>query len=263
MRLNYIDNKDNVEGLRGLPADCVDLTVTSPPYDNLRTYKGFTWDEDGLIRELYRVTKPGGVVVWVVHDATVNGSETGSSFRQALAFKNAGFNLHDTMIWKKAGVSFPETTRYYPIFEFMFVFSKGRPKTIHLIEDRRNKYAGTKVHGTDRQADGTLRKMSAIKLKNSRKIKSFGVRFNVWEIPEEKNNKTGHPAVFPVDLARDHIVSWSNPGDVVLDPFMGSGTTAVACLRTGRRYIGFEISEEYCEIVKERIAAEEDDAWLA
>ena len=263
MRLNYIDNKDNVEGLRELPADCIDLTVTSPPYDNIRNYNGFSWDAEKLIAELYRVTKPGGVVVWIVNDATVNGSETGTSFRQALAFKNAGFNIHDTMIWRKAGLSFPETTRYYPIFEYMFIFSKGRPKTVHLIEDRENKWKGTMVHGTDRQKDGSLIPTSSVKLKKARKVKPLGVRFNVWEMPEEKSNKTGHPAVFPLQLAQDHIVSWSSPGDVVLDPFMGSGTTAVAAVRTGRSYIGFELSAEYYATAQGRIAKEQEvEAWM-
>jgi site-specific DNA-methyltransferase (adenine-specific) len=263
MRTNYIECCDNVVGLGRLPDSCIDMTVTSPPYDNLRTYKGFTWDEEGLIRELYRVTKPGGVVVWIVNDATVNGSETGTSFRQALAFKAAGFNLHDTMIWKKAGVSFPDTVRYYANFEYMFIFSKGKPKAIHLIADKPNIHANTKVKGTERERDGSTRVSTGYK--KGRLIKETGVRFNVWEVTEEKANKTGHPAVFPVRLAADHIVTWSDPGDVVLDPFMGSGTTALAAIKNGRKYIGFEIAEEYCAIAQQRIretAGEEDDSWM-
>lgn len=257
MRANYIECCDNVAGLKDLPDACIDMTVTSPPYDNLRTYNGGTWDESGLISEIYRVTKPGGVVVWIVNDATVNGSETGTSFRQALAFKAAGFNIHDTMIWKKKGLSFPETVRYYPNFEYMFIFSKGRPKAVHLIADKENKYAGIKVHGTDRLPDGSTRAIDSVKNNRNRKVKRLGVRFNVWEVTEEKCNKTGHPAVFPEKLAIDHIISWSNPGDVVLDPFIGSGTTAVACLKTGRQYIGFDISAEYCQLAARRIAAAE------
>lgn len=263
MKLNYIDCCDNVVGLQGLPDACIDLTVTSPPYDNLRDYKGFSWDEEGLIRELYRVTKPGGVVVWVVNDATVNGSETGTSFRQALAFKAAGFNIHDTMIWYKSSCPFPDKTRYYQSFEYMFIFAKGKPNRNNLIADRKNKWSGTKAHGTERRKDGTTTPLSAVKLKNNRVVKDYGVRFNVWEMPPEKNNKTGHPAPFPEQLAHDHIISWSNPGDVVLDPFMGSGTTAVACIETGRNYIGFEISEEYCDIAIHRIvAAIGPDDWM-
>lgn len=253
MRLNYIDNKDNIEGLREMLDACIDMTVTSPPYDNLRTYKGFSWDAEGLIAELYRVTKPGGVVVWIVNDATVNGSETGTSFRQALAFMDAGFSLHDTMIWKKRGVPFPDKIRYSSNFEYMFIFSKGKPKTVHLIADKPNIWAGSKVSGTARQADGSTIPHSASRIGDGRKVKPYGVRYNVWEVTEEKANKTGHPAVFPVALVRDHIITWSDPGDVVLDPFMGSGTTALACIETGRKYIGFEISEEYCDIAAQRI----------
>jgi site-specific DNA-methyltransferase (adenine-specific) len=254
MQTNYIKCCDNVEGLRGLPDNCIDLTVTSPPYDDLRTYKGFSWDFDALAVELYRVTKPGGVIVWVVNDATVKGSETGTSFRQALAFKELGFNLHDTMIWKKRGLSFPDRIRYYPAFEYMFIVSKGKPKAINLIADRKNKHAGEAVTANERLRDGSL-VPSTGKLKG-RRIKPYGVRFNVWEQAAAMGNKTGHPAVFPVQLAADHIISWSNPGDVVLDPFMGSGTTAVACIKTGRKYIGFECSAEYCEKARERIEKE-------
>lgn len=255
MRLNYIDNKDNIDGLRGLPDDCIDLTVTSPPYDKLRTYKGFSWDAEGLIAELYRVTKPGGVVVWIVNDATVNGSETGSSFRQALLFMEYGFNLHDTMIWNKRVLVYPCATRYHASFEYMFIFSKGKPKTVHLIEDRVNKKAGKTAGGNSRQPDGSLKLRSCAK--KGTRIKQIGARFNVWDLPPCSSNteRTGHPAQFPEILARDHVISWSNPGDVVLDPFMGSGTTAVACIATGRNYIGFEISEEYCDIALQRIVA--------
>ena len=250
MRLNYIDNCDNLIGLKGLPDACIDLTITSPPYDNLRTYNGFSWNQEGLIHELYRVTKPGGVVVWIVNDATMKGSETGTSFRQALCFKEAGFNIHDTMIWKKSGTPYPDKIRYQSNFEYMFVFSKGKPKTIHLIADKANIYANTKIKQTERQKDGSVRRSSgSIK---GRFVKEVGIRYNVWEVVEEKNNKTGHPAVFPEALVHDHIVSWSNPGDVVLDPFMGSGTTAAVCIKTGRQYIGFEISEEYVQIAQQR-----------
>ena len=255
MRIDYIDNIDNVEGLRALPADCIDLTVTSPPYDNLREYTGFSWDFEALAKELYRVTKPGGVVVWIVNDATVNGSETGRSFRQALFFMDCGFRLHDTMIWEKP--SFTATgslsVRYAPVFEYMFILSKLKPKAFNPIKDKPNINAGKKKHGTIRQPDGSVRPMSSM----GKPIAEYGQRYNVWHMAPEINNKERrHPAKFPVALARDHILSWSSPGDVVLDPFMGSGTTAVACIRTGRKYIGFEISAEYCDIARKRIAAE-------
>lgn len=251
MQTDYIKCCDNVKGLRELPDKCVDLTVTSPPYDQLRTYKGFSWDFDALVAELYRVTKEGGVIVWIVNDATVKGSETGSSFRQALAFKDMGFNLHDTMIWKKTGTAFPSSVRYYSNFEYMFVFSKGKPKTINLIADRINKHAGGRVTATERRVDGSIRESQGKKI--GRKIKRIGVRYNVWEISQAMGNPSKHPAVFPERLVTDHIISWSNPGDLVLDPFMGSGTTAVAAIKTRRMYIGFECSAEYCEIAEKRI----------
>lgn len=253
MRKNYIECGDCLELLKMLPDGCIDLTVTSPPYDNLRTYNGFSWDFEATARELYRVTKPGGIVVWIVSDATIKGSESGTSFRQALFFKDIGFNLHDTMIWHKIS-PFQHKNRYIPSFEYMFVFSKGKPQTVNLIRDRKNKWAGTKVHGTERQTDGLIRHKSIRQRRGI--IQEFGARYNIWDIPAERHNKTEHPAVFPVRLAMDHIRTWSNEGDTILDPFIGSGTTALAALKLGRNYIGFDISEEYCEIARNRLDAE-------
>lgn len=249
--LNKIYCGDNLTLIKQLDDDCIDLTVTSPPYDNLRTYNGFSWDFEGLAKELYRVTKQGGVVVWIVNDATIKGSETGSSFKQALCFIECGFNLHDTMIWKKDTCGMPSKVRYGQSFEYMFIFTKGKLKTFNPIKDRVNKYAGSKIHGTYRDKMGKLHKRSGDWIKHI--IPEMGARFNVWEISTEKNNKTGHPATFPCSLAKDHIVTWSNPGDIVLDPFMGSGTVALACKETDRKYIGFEISSDYVKIANDRI----------
>jgi site-specific DNA-methyltransferase (adenine-specific) len=247
-----IYNMDCVDGMRMLADESVDLTVTSPPYDNLRTYNGFTWDFEAVAKELYRVTKQGGVVVWIVADATIKGSETGTSFNQALYFKKIGFNLHDTMIWDKGVLTFPNPLRYHNCFEYMFVFSKGKPKTVNLIEDRANIYGGTKIHGTDRQPNGETTAQAG---NGKRRVKEKGARFNVWRLPpcQSKTERTGHPAQFTERLAIDHVLSWSNKGDFVLDPFVGSGTTAVACAKNKRRFIGFEISEEYCRIANERL----------
>lgn len=210
----------------------VDLVVTSPPYDNLRTYGGkIEWNFD-IFKEvaqlLYEIVRDGGVVVWIVNDATVNGSETGTSFKQALYFKELGFNLHDTMIYKKKGMAFPERNRYYPNFEYMFIFSKGKPSTVNLIADKKNKSANSKISTNERQPDGSMKIRSG--RKKSARIKEFGVRFNVWEyhtgIGQNKYlNEHLHPAMFPLDLAIDHIKSWSNPHDLVLDPFMGGGNS--------------------------------------
>ena len=250
METDYIKQGDCLYLMKSLPDDCIDLVVTSPPYDGLRDYNGYSFDFENIAKELFRVVKDGGVVVWIVCDAIIDGSESGTSFKQALYFKEIGFNIHDTMIWMKDCFTFPDPTRYPQCFEYMFVLSKGRPKSVHKLQDRRNKWYGAMVHGTSRDIDGTTFRKSNDK-KSS--VKEFGERYNVWEVSSEKNNKTGHPAVFPVSLAKDHIVSWSEEGDIVLDPFMGSGTTAIACKDTRRHYIGFEISEEYCKIATERV----------
>jgi len=245
---------DNVQTMReAIPDQSIDLVVTSPPYDNLRTYGGHTWDFEGLAAELWRTIKPGGVVVWIVADATVDGSETGTSFRQALHFKDIGFRLHDTMIYLKDAVSFPEINRYQPVIEYMFIFSQGAPAVATLIQDKPNKHAGAKVHGTGRQADGSTIRCSAESRGVSRDIKPFGVRTNIWRIPVYGTPGNQHPATFPESLARDHILSWSNEGDTVLDPFSGSGTTLKMARLMGRNGIGIEIHQDYCDIAVERL----------
>lgn len=248
---------DCLELMQTIPDGSVDLTVTSPPYDNLRTYNGniSQWSFAKfreIAKELYRVTADGGVVVWVVSDATIKGSETGTSFKQALWFMECGFNLHDTMIWNKQALTFPCKSRYHNCFEYMFIFSKCIPKTYNLIEDRENKHGGEMNHSSERLPDGKTKKHSG---NGKRKIKEIGKRFNVWNISSCQSNteRTGHPAQFPERLARDHIISWSNEGDTVLDCFMGSGTTGVACVNTNRNFIGIELDDNYFQIAQERI----------
>jgi len=251
-------NGDCLHEIKSVPHNSIDLTVTSPPYDNLRTYNGNndTWSEQvwrELIAQLYRVTADGGVVVWIVGDATLNGSETATSFRQALHAMACGFNLHDTMIWNKGGFSAVGAlkTRYAPVFEYMFVWSKGKPKTFNPIIDRKNKHAGKKISKTKRQPDGTTK--AGIDYIS----RDYGQRFNIWDIgPQRQRGKEAHPAPFPESLALDHIISWSNEGDTVFDPFMGSGTTGVAAQRLGRNFIGIELDKEYCDIANDRIIAE-------
>lgn len=246
---------DCLNVMKSMPSASVDLTVTSPPYDNLRRYNGFTFDFEGIAQELYRVTKDGGVVVWIVGDATIKVSESGTSFRQALYFMECGFNLHDTMIWNKKVFSDVGSlkSRYAPVFEYMFILSKGKLKSFNPIKDRKNKHSG-KIYGTIRQKDGTTKAMSSNgKLKNE-----FWQRFNVWEQYPCMGNKTGHPAPFPEQLAHDHIISWSNESDTVLDCFMGSGTTGKMAKQLNRNFIGIEISQEYLDIAKERIGYEMD-----
>jgi DNA modification methylase len=255
--LNQLICGDNVEVLSQFPEECIDLVVTSPPYDDLRTYGGHSWDFDGLANHLWRVTKPGGVVVWVVNDATVDGSETGTSFRQALRFKEIGFRLHDTMIYHRVA-KFPETVRYYPTFEYMFVLSKGAPKTVNLICDRKNNCAGQSLgSATQRKVNGEIEESWAMRTGAS--VKEYGVRDNVWSIQSGFNHSSkdriafNHPAIFPESLARDHILTWSDDGDVVLDPFSGSGTTAKMAKHNGRKFIGIEINEDYCRDAIERL----------
>jgi site-specific DNA-methyltransferase (adenine-specific) len=236
-KYNVVFNQDCYEGMKNIPGNAVDLVVTSPPYDNLRTYNdSSSWNFDvftHIAGELYRVTKNGGVVVWIVNDATIKGCETGTSFRQALYFREIGFLLHDTMIWQKIS-PFQHKNRYIQSFEYMFVLSKNiPPKTANLICDRQNKWGGTKVHGTDRMTDGQTKPFS--QTQKSKVIKEYGARYNIWDIPPNKHNTTGHPAVFPEQLATDHILTWSNAGDVVLDPFMGSGTTILSAIKNNRQ----------------------------
>jgi len=246
-------NDDCLKAMAEMEDGCIDLTVTSPPYDNLRTYKDtLEWGEHiwkNVLEQLYRVTKQGGVVVWVVGDATIKGSESGVSFKQALYAKECGFNLHDTMIYQKAQACFGSNNCYLQAFEYMFVFSKGRPNALNFIRDRHNKRSGVESMGAGGlSADGN--KAKRIK----KEMKSTGKRKNIWEYGVG-GGKTGHPAVFPEKLANDHVISWSNEGDTVLDPFMGSGTTGKMAKLNNRDFIGIEKVEEYFKIAQDRISA--------
>ena len=237
--LNKIHVENCLDTMKRMPDNFVDLVVTSPPYDNLRTYNGYSFDFESIAAELFRVVKDGGVVVWVVGDAVQKGSESGSSFRQALHFMWLGFNLHDTMIFEKNSSTYPASksgNRYSQIFEYMFVFSKGKPKTANLICDKPNKWAGHKDFSG--------------KLKNP--VPDFSPRNNIWRFVTSFNG-VKHPAPFPEQLALDHVESWSVEGGVVYDAFMGSGTTAKACVLTGRAWLGSEISKEYVEIAEKRL----------
>lgn len=255
MELNKLYNEDCVETMSRMPPDFVDLTLTSPPYDDMREYKGFSFDASKVISSLYRVTKPGGVVVWIVADKTHKGSETGSSFRQALQFLECGFSLIDTMIYLKPPKGATGNNKlYWQAFEYMFVFAKGQPKTIHLLYDRKNKESRAGDNGTKRLPDGSLKKVSR------GGYGQYGRRTNVWEYHVGKGHSSDdpeaheHPAIFPEALAQDHILSWTNPHDLVYDCFMGSGTTAKMALVNHRNYIGSEIAPQYCHLTERRLA---------
>jgi site-specific DNA-methyltransferase (adenine-specific) len=252
---------DCLEGMKRIPDGSVDLVVTSPPYDNLRTYNNDvdkTWGEHvwkPIIKELYRVIADGGYVVWNVNDATLNGSETGTSFRQALYFMECGFNLHDTMIWEKTCNGCLGSNKcYLQNFEYMFVFSKGNPTKFNPIEDRKNVVKAGKVGMVNSQLkDGKGTDRQIVR-------KEYGRRTNIWQINQQQNSD--HPAPFPDHLAESHVISWTNEGDVVLDPFMGSATTAVACHKYKRHFIGFELNKEYYDKACKRIKAEQAQLTL-
>lgn len=246
---------DNVEGMSLLPDGFVDLTVTSPPYDNLRTYNGYSFDFEGVAKQLFRVTKVGGVLVWVVGDATINGSETGTSFKQALFLKECGFKLHDTMLYKRW--SGPLThRRYEQEFEYMFVFVKGKLSVFNpiMIDCKQGGEDWTRKNGGGAEFHNEKTRRFR-KRESTRVIKDKRIKGNIWEMSNSSQKKEhfNHPAPFPEQLAHDHIISWSNEGDLVLDPFMGSGTTAKVAKMLNRNYLGFEISPEYIQVAEERL----------
>jgi len=252
--INQIIEGNCIEVMKDFENDTIDLVVTSPPYDGLRNYNGFIFPFENIAKELYRITKNGGVVVWVVADATIEGTETGTSFKQALFLKEVGFNLHDTMIFRKRN-PIPQIyrKRYNNEFEFMFVFSKGVVKTHNpIMVDCM--HAGLGLNGTTYK---NYSKNVQTREKMAKPVKDKKIKGNIWEYVVGKNQEDqeakGHPAPFPCELARDHIFSWTNPGDIVLDPMCGSGTTCKVASTLDRKYIGIDISPEYCELARERI----------
>ncbi len=240
---------DCLEVMKDIPDKSIDMVLTSPPYDNLRDYKGYTFDFEGIAKQLFRIVKDGGVVVWVVGDATIKGSETGTSFKQALYFKDIGFNLHDTMIYAKNNPIPQNHNRYEQQFEFMFVFSKGKPKTFNPIKVK-TKSAGKEYSWKDTNDYG---EKSAKRSRDEISVvKSEKNMFNIWFM-SVASSKFTNSAPFPEKLAEDHILSWSNEGDTILDPMAGSGTTLKMAKKNNRNYIGIEISLEYIDIINKRL----------
>ena len=250
MEINKIYNEDCLLTMGRMPDNSIDLTVTSPPYDNLRDYNGYSFDFEGIAKELFRVTKEGGVVVWVVGDATIDGSETGTSFRQALFFMGCGFRLHDTMIYSKVNPIPLTHNRYEQSFEYMFVFSKGKPKTFNPIMEKTVSFGGKQ----NRSKSSKTKEASVRNRDEITRVKEHRIINNIWNFTIGKPKDNGnHPAVFPEKLVYNHIKSWSNERDLVYDPFMGSGTTARASICANRNWIGSEISKEYCDIIDKRL----------
>jgi site-specific DNA-methyltransferase (adenine-specific) len=251
IELNKIYNENCLDTMSRMPDNFIDLTVTSPPYDNLRDYKGYSFDFENIAKELFRVTKIGGAVVWVVGDATINGSETGTSFKQALFFKEVGFNLHDTMIYRKINYLPLNHNRYEQEFEFMFVFSKDKLKTFNPIKEKCLTFGGLKNWSREKE----INESSTRKRNEITKIKEEKYKSNIWgyKVGNCGDDNTLHPAPFPEQLAADHIYSWSNEGDLIYDCFGGSGTTAKMAHIHNRNWILSEISKEYCELSEKRI----------
>lgn len=248
-------NESNLDTMARMPDNCIDLTVTSPPYDNLRDYKGYSFEFEEVAKELYRVTKPGGVVVWVVGDATKDGSESGTSFRQALYFMQLEFKLHDTMIFRKKN-PMPQThNRLDQCFEYIFCFSKGKPKTFNpILEDTLT--AGTvKKRMQERKSSIEGKSVSRQRDENtivkSKRYKTNILEYAVGVEPEEETGN--HPAIFPQDLPKEQIYMWSNEGDTIYEPFGGSGTVAKMAHLMNRKCIMSEISLEYCQLSVKRL----------
>ena len=259
VRLNSIVNGDCLEVLSKIPEESVDMVVTSPPYDNLRSYGGYEFAFEEIAKELVKVLRVGRVIVWIVSDATIGGSETGTSFKQALFFKELGMNLHDTMIFRKRN-AIPQIyrKRYTNEFEYMFVFSKGKVQ-IHNHIMVPTLHGGLKLKSTTYK---NYSKGDQKRKKLANPVKETKLKGNIWEyvVGKKKIDQFAkrHPAPFPVQLAYDHIVSWTDKGELVLDPMCGIGSTCVAAKLAGRRYLGVDVHEEYCCLAEERLKNAEE-----
>lgn len=261
-QLNHYYIEDCIDTMNNrIPDKSINLVLTSPPYDNIRNYNNnYSFDFETIAKLLTQKLAEGGVIVWVVNDSTVKSSETGTSFKQALYFKSLGLNLHDTMLFMKNTTTFPARRtgkRYSQIFEYMFVFSKGSPAVVNLICDKPNRWAGTTNFAkqkSDRGKDDNL-----VLKKKFKPIPDFSPRTNAWTYVTGKGFGSSediaykHPAIFPLQLAIDHIITWTNPGDIVYDPFLGSGSTIKAAQKLERFWMGSEINQEYEYIIKERL----------
>ena len=241
---------DCVDFMDQMDEGVVDLTVTSPPYDDLRHYDGYSFNFEKIAKLLFQVTKPGGIVVWVIGDK-INGGRSLTSFRQGIFFQEIGFQMHDVMIYQKKNTPFMRSNAYTNCYEFMFVLSKGKPNTFNPLKTKTARH-GPEMLVHNKGPDGVNKKV----LKELKKEKT---RTNIWAYAVGYGGTTTdkvafeHPAVFPEKLAEDHILSWTNPGDLVFDPMCGSGTTGKMAIINKRRFIGVDISKEYIAIAKKRI----------
>lgn len=260
LELNKVYHGDCLEVMKSIDDHSIDMTMTSPPYDNLREYNWYTFDFEWIAKELYRITKEWWVVVWVVGDShDKKGSETLNSFKQALYFKEIGFSVHDTMIYQKNSYPFPPSNRYYQQFEYMFVLSKGKPKTYNIQTQKTVWKKQTNEISTTRQSDGTTKAMKYEKGKDERKMDNVWLCNTGYMRSTKDKEAFKHPAIFPEELCERHILSWSNEGDIIYDCFMGSGTTAKMAKLNNRNYIWCDISEEYVDIANKRI----ESTWVS
>lgn len=250
--VNKIICGNAVEIMAEMPQDSIDLVVTSPPYDDLRLYKGYSFPFEDIVKGLERIMKKNGIVVWVVSDKIKNGNRSLTSFRQALFFQENGFKVHDVMIYRKLNTPFMRSNAYTNCHEFMFVFSKGGPKTFNplMTKTKRNGYEMLPYNkGPDAENKKTMGE-----------LKEFKVRTNIWGyavgLGGSSSDKIAfeHPAIFPEKLAEEHILSWTNEDDLILDPMCGSGTTCKMAKIHNRKYIGIDISQEYCNIAQKRVS---------
>lgn len=241
---------DCVDFMAGMKAGTIPLTITSPPYDDLRDYRGYSFPFEDIARQLLRITSDGGVVVWVVGDK-INGGRSLTSFRQGVFFQEIGFSMHDVMIYQKKNTPFMRSNAYTNCYEFMFVLSKGKPAIFNPLKMKTARYGRERLVANKR-ADGVNRKVWA-------ELKQEKTRNNVWQYAVGLGGTTKdkiafeHPAVFPEKLAEEHVLSWSNPGDLVFDPMCGSGTVGKVALLNSREYLGTDISREYVKIAKKRL----------
>lgn len=255
LALNKIHHFDAVVGLRLLPADCIDLTLTSPPYDWIRDYNG-TFDPAKfpfvrIAEELYRITAPGGVVLWITRDQQQDCCESGTSAKQMLYFKNIGFNVQ-TMIVDSISARHRRYCYGMPP-QFCFVLSKGRPKAFHPIRDKPNTEPGRIKSWSARNRDGRIRKGKP------KEIPKYGRRSHIWLYPtgfglvSDDPLPRNAPAPMVETVAGDLMLSYSNPGDLILDPMAGLGTTGKVAVKLNRQFIGFERVRKYCDVANDRV----------
>lgn len=256
MRFGKIYKENCIDTMHRMPDEQLDMTITSPPYDDLREYQGYHFPVEEIAASLFHKTKTGGVVIWVVADRTVNGSETLTSFQHAFTFREAGFLVHDTMLYVKNNpIPSDCGKRYRQAFEYMFCFSKGQPKTFNPITEP-TKSAGTKIKAfriTENGRGNVPLEDIGRKIKTERKVNNIFC-YNVGTSSSGDKIAFSHPAIFPEKLVEDQILTWTNKDDVVYDCFMGSGTTAKVAHLLGRQWLGSEVSEEYIKIAEARLA---------